>query len=173
MTVRIHTESSKEAGCRVGRGGEKVQHSNNKMEGPSCIINHRNKQRMMHNECCAEKQRTELLCFSKRKLHHDHWNKLWCTDVSHVNLCAWEIKYNWCHLITCIPHHSTYSRVQHKISELIWNKHTNIRADAFHTCLCSVSLHSVQHVYTQCDGILTLLTVRWQLYSTFLFQGVC
>lgn len=63
MTVRIHTESSEEA-CSRGGSKKKVQHSNNKMEGPSCVINHWNKQRAVHGSA------------RRLKLNHDHWKKL-------------------------------------------------------------------------------------------------
>lgn len=53
MTVRIHTESSEE-------GGGVVQHSNNKMEGPSCVINHWNKQSVAHGLRLHRRRRNRL-----------------------------------------------------------------------------------------------------------------
>lgn len=38
-----------------------------------------------------------------------------------------------------------------------------MKTDDLHTCLCSVPLQSVQHVYSQCDRMLNLLTARWQV----------
>lgn len=63
MTVRIHTESSEEARSRCGGGAKKkkVQHSNNKMEGPSCVINHGSKQRGVHDASDSNHHRRKQL----------------------------------------------------------------------------------------------------------------
>lgn len=166
MTVRIHTESSKEAGSRVGRGGEKVQHSNNKMEGSSCIINHRNKQCMIHNERCIEKQRMELLCFSMRKLHLDHWNKVRCAAVSHVN--EWGALRRFPLRDAVFKYHSEWA--------WLLENDPRMKTDDVHThtplfCASAEHVACLQSTWQDTESIDCEMAGD-QIYWTFLFQGV-
>lgn len=102
------------------------------MEGPSCIINHWNKQHIRQNVCYAEKQNWALMLFRRENFTTTTETNCRCFTW---NLLAMETKYIWCcvMIISWINLHAVFRQHWKEVHLL----KLNMKQGAFHTCLCS------------------------------------